>query len=263
VDGRREGDGAGEEKNAELKDVSTGKVHAPRPTKYGAKRVRVGNVKAQGKKYVDMVPAPQLRITAGTAKGRKLTSPDVYMRPMMGKVREALYSMLGQFDILDGGFVVDMFSGSGSVGLEALSRGMDRAVFVDFSPVCAETADENVRHCGFEGKARAICCKVQDIVRDPQMFGVHEPARLITVTPPYEEVDYGILMHEIAGSQLVGEGTYVVVEYPVELGSLQPAYRSRLVGIRNRRYGRTVLAIYACQPGRDVDPRPDEFVKPV
>lgn len=50
------------------------------------------------------------------------------------------------------------------------------------------------------------------------MFGITEPARLITLTPPYEEVDYGILMNQAAASDLIGEGTFVVVEYPVELG---------------------------------------------
>jgi len=240
-----------------------GKVSAPRASKYGKRKFQVGNVKQQGKKYVEYVPAPQLRITGGSAKGRKLTSPDVYMRPMMGKVREAVYSMLYQFDALEGGMAVDMFCGSGSVGLEALSRGLDQAVFVDLSPVCTETCEKNVVHCGFEGRGRAINCTAEQMLLHPERYGVEGHAKLITLTPPYEEVDYGELMYAAAGSDLVGEGTFLVVEYPVELGSLEPAYRHRLVGIRNRKYGRTVIAIYACQPPRFVDPRPDEFASPV
>uniref|UniRef100_A0A7S3ACC5 Uncharacterized protein n=2 Tax=Rhodosorus marinus TaxID=101924 RepID=A0A7S3ACC5_9RHOD len=251
------------EASSEKEKYKLGKVSAPRASKYGKRKFQVGNVKQQGKKYVEYVPAPQLRITGGSAKGRKLTSPDVYMRPMMGKVREAVYSMLYQFDALEGGMAVDMFCGSGSVGLEALSRGLDQAVFVDLSPVCTETCEKNVVHCGFEGRGRAINCTAEQMLLHPERYGVEGHAKLITLTPPYEEVDYGELMYAAAGSDLVGEGTFLVVEYPVELGSLEPAYRHRLVGIRNRKYGRTVIAIYACQPPRFVDPRPDEFASPV
>mmetsp|Transcript_9775 Transcript_9775/g.41815 ORF Transcript_9775/g.41815 Transcript_9775/m.41815 type:complete len:144 (+) Transcript_9775:501-932(+) len=140
------------------------------------------------------------------------------MRPMMGKVREAVYSMLYQFDALEGGMAVDMFCGSGSVGLEALSRGLDQAVFVDLSPVCTETCEKNVVHCGFEGRGRAINCTAEQMLLHPERYGVEGHAKLITLTPPYEEVDYGELMYAAAGSDLVGEGTFLVVEYPVELG---------------------------------------------
>uniref|UniRef100_A0A7S3AB09 Uncharacterized protein n=1 Tax=Rhodosorus marinus TaxID=101924 RepID=A0A7S3AB09_9RHOD len=236
------------EASSEKEKYKLGKVSAPRASKYGKRKFQVGNVKQQGKKYVEYVPAPQLRITGGSAKGRKLTSPDVYMRPMMGKVREAVYSMVGllsfrnenevlgfqlvfllthalagdkqlyQFDALEGGMAVDMFCGSGSVGLEALSRGLDQAVFVDLSPVCTETCEKNVVHCGFEGRGRAINCTAEQMLLHPERYGVEGHAKLITLTPPYEEVDYGELMYAAAGSDLVGEGTFLVVEYPVELG---------------------------------------------
>jgi len=248
---------------SEKEAYKMGKVSAPRISKYGKRKFQVGHAKQQGRKYVEYTPAPQLRITGGTAKGRKLTSPDVYMRPMMGKVREAVFSMLYQFEALESGMAIDIFCGSGSVGLEALSRGLDKAVFVDLSPVCAQTCEKNVAHCGFEGRGRAVNCTAEQMLLHPERYGVEEPAKLITLTPPYEEVDYGELMYAAAGSDLVGEGTFLVVEYPIELGSLEPAYRHRLVGIRNRKYGRTVIAIYACQPPRFVDPRPDEFASPV
>jgi 16S rRNA (guanine966-N2)-methyltransferase len=68
---------------------------------------------------------PTIRVSGGTAKGRKLKRPDVYLRPMMGKVKEALFSILVEFDVLrDDAIALDTFSGCGSVGIEALSRGM-------------------------------------------------------------------------------------------------------------------------------------------
>lgn len=60
-------------------------------------------------------------------------------------------------------------------------------------------------------------------------------------------------------SGCVGEGSFVFVEYPVELKSLPPTIDHRLIGIRNRRYGRTVVAVYACQPDVGLQTRPDEF----
>ena len=67
----------------------------------------------------------RLRIIAGTAKGKKIQSPDVYLRPMMAKVREAVFSSLEFMGLFDSNTtrVLDIFSGSGSIGLEALSRG--------------------------------------------------------------------------------------------------------------------------------------------
>ena len=83
------------------------------------------------------------------------------------------------------------------------------------------------------------------------------------MTPPYEEVIYAELMDALATSPLLAEDTMLVIEYPVELGLLPPAFADgRFVGIRNRRYGRTVLAIYVRSPSGKLDltPYSEEFV---
>lgn len=84
----------------------------------------------------------------------------------------------------------------------------------------------------------------------------------VSVTPPYEEVDYGVLLQQLVDSPLVGEGTFVGVEYPVELRTLPPVIvgaGGRLVGVRNRRYGRTLMALYVWGGGEGDGARPDEF----
>lgn len=244
-------------------ELRLGKVRAPRQ-KRGGTRVGRGRVRVQGKGYRTRdyaPPPPGLRVAAGSARGRKLASPQVHLRPMMGKVREALYSMLYMMDAIpEDGVVLDLYSGSGSVGIEALSRGMKGAVFVDAAADCVETIRENLDTCGFGSAGTAVCAKVEPFLETGASFNNSRHYDLITVTPPYEEVDYGELMSAIASSDCVGEGTFVVVEYPVELRTLPPAIGGRLVGLRNRRYGRTVLAVYACQPHIDLDPRPDEFI---
>ena len=239
------------------------KVRARRQMRGGG-RVRRGHVTPQGvkHKYEKLPPNPPgLRITSGSARGRRLKSPDVYLRPMMSRVREALFSMLDGFGVLrEDGTVLDLFAGSGSVGIEALSRGMGRGVFVDFSLECVKTISENLAHCGMESRAEAVCATAQGFLEDGVFYNGGRHFDLITITPPYEEVDYEELMNSVAASDCVGEGTFVVVEYPVELKYVPPAIGFRLVGMRNRRYGRTVVALYACQPDSNLDRRPEEFV---
>lgn len=229
----------------------------------GGARVSRGRVRAQGQAYRSReyaAPPPGLRVASGLARGRKLASPQVHLRPMMSKVREALFSMLYMMDATpEDGTALDLFAGSGSVGIEALSRGMASAVFVDAAEDCVETIRGNLEHCNFGEKGTAVCARVERFLPEATGFNGGKHFELITITPPYEEVDYGELLTSVAESDAVGEGTFVVVEYPIELKALPPAIGGRLVGLRNRRYGRTVIAVYACQPHIDLDPKPEEF----
>ncbi|KAJ1441154.1 RNA methyltransferase [Ochromonadaceae sp. CCMP2298] len=212
----------------------------------------------------EIVNPNRLRITGGTARGKKIDSPDVYLRPMMAKVREALFSTLKFVGALEDGStrVLDIFSGSGSIGLEALSRGAAHATFVDMAPNCIETALENAERCGFGGQVSSCCAMAQDALTEPAKYGLSGTYGLITLTPPYEEVVYNDLINAVCNSPLVAEDTLVVLEYPEEMGSLPPVLgEDKLFGVRNRKYGRTVLAVYVYRPSRKIDMRPDEFVK--
>lgn len=247
---------------------------------------------------VDLQNPNNLRIIGGSAKGKKLLSPDVYLRPMMSKVREALFSTLGFMGMFDTNttHVLDMFAGSGSVGLEALSRGAAGVTFVDLSPNCVQTALNNAELCGFKYQATAVCCRAEEALRDPARFGLTKPFQLISITPPYEEVVYKELIDAVCESPLVEENTIVVIEYPVEMGCLPPIlgmnspylysnkvstqYNTflniiliiiapqnavlggdKLFGCRNRKHGRTVLGMYVYRPNNQFDMRPDEFIR--
>ena len=99
------------------------------------------------------------------------------------------------------------------------------------------------------------------MLRFPLKYGLSEPFQLISITPPYEEVVYSDLIDAVCGSPLVCPDTIVVLEYPVEMGSLPYILGTdKLYGIRNRRYGRTVLAMYVYRPTKKYDMRPDEFI---
>lgn len=179
------------------------------------------------------------------------------------QVREALFSTLDHVGAFEANTtrVLDMFAGSGSVGLEALSRGACHTTFVDLAPECTQTAMRNSVTCGFEGQASFVCARAEDVLTDPLKFGLSEPYGLISITPPYEEVIYKVLIDAVCNSPLVVADTLVVIEYPVEMGSLPYILGTdKLYGIRNRKYGRTVLGLYVYRPNSKYDMRPDEFM---
>lgn len=239
-------------------------VKAARPVKYGASGGSGGKrIMNQGSaREKEIINPNRLKILGGVAKGKKIDSPDVYLRPMMGKVKEALYSTLNHIGLFDTNTtrVLDTFSGSGSVGLEALSRGACHATFVDLAEDCTSTAMRNAANCGFEGQTKAVCARAEEVIRNPERYGIEEPFGLITLTPPYEEVIYQELIDALCHSSAVKEDTIVVIEYPVEMGNLPYILGGdKFFGLRNRKYGRTILALYVYRPSRQYDGRPDEF----
>lgn len=234
-------------------------------------------LRAQGKKRADSVNNPSnLKILGGIAKGRKLQSPEVYLRPMMGKVKEAVYSTFTAFGLYDDSVAtkhLDIFSGSGSVGLESLSRGASHCTFVDLARDCCETCQRNIDNLEFgedPEKTRVVNADAIAALKDPYSFGIPEgfTYNLVTLCPPYEEIVYADLIEAVANSPCVTDDTVILLEYPVELGTL-PHVITRddggaLVGVRNRKYGRTVIAIYVVNPTGRLDEsassRPEEFV---
>jgi 16S rRNA (guanine966-N2)-methyltransferase len=214
-----------------------------------------------------------LKIFGGTARGRRLDSPSVYLRPMMGKVREAVYSSLTSFGLYDYSVRhLDLFSGSGSVGLESLSRGAKHCTFCDLSPDCCAAIERNIGWCQFDGDdhtTQVVLSDVLQLLRDPVGAGIPEGETfgIVTICPPYEEVVYGDLLEAVADSPVTTDDTIVLVEYPVELwGDIPHVFQGEsttMVGIRNRKYGRTVIAMYICNPSgkiENADSRPEEFV---
>ncbi len=287
----------------------------PRTTVYGqkvlkgAQRGQVGKAKAQGNAQPNVNSPNKLRILGGSCKGRKIQTPNVFLRPMMGKVREALFSGLSSIGAMDGPNVslLDVYSGSGSIGVEALSRGAKHVTFVDISKECCEISLSNAALCGFtitsneqipittsgyethhtinDGSVtsivdpsessmppflhpptKAVRGNAMDVLYNPIKYNLLKPYDVITLTPPYEEVAYGDLVQAVAETSLAKEAdTIIALEYPVELGCFPHVIADgSLIGLRNRRYGRTVLALYICRPSGRLEnaiSRPEEFVK--
>jgi 16S rRNA (guanine(966)-N(2))-methyltransferase RsmD len=179
------------------------------------------------------------RIIAGTHRGRRIATPDgADTRPTADRVREALFGALGP---VDGLRVLDLYAGSGAVGLEALSRGADHALLVESDPKAAKVARENVALLGAGRQA------VLAVGRVAQTLGYGpngDRYDIVYADPPYAlpEEDVTAVLAALVERGWLAPGAAVVVERSRR--SPEPGWPAGVPGItpeRCRRYGDTVL----------------------
>ncbi len=175
-----------------------------------------------------------VRIIAGTCRGRRLAAPPgPQTRPTGDRVREALFNIVGP---VDEAAVLDLFAGSGALGLEALSRGARRCVFVDHDKVACRTIRENLERLGLTG-ALVECKRAQAALREQQTRRAQFD--LVLVDPPYERwAEFEPVLAELVPPVLAPDGLLVV-----ESGSrVQPELPLDLV--TSRRYGSARVTIF-------------------
>ena len=138
-----------------------------------------------------------MRVVAGTARGRQLRAPrGRATRPTSDRVREALFSMLETMGAVEGSAVVDLFAGSGALGLEALSRGASSAVFVDQDKAAIDAIRANLDSLGDDFKNRS-----RVVQADALRFAVNSPlCGVLFVDPPYAFADWRRLLELIGTS---------------------------------------------------------------
>ncbi|XAR71212.1 16S rRNA (guanine(966)-N(2))-methyltransferase [Bertholletia excelsa] len=190
-----------------------------------------------------------LQVLGGKARRKKLLSPKgMDVRPMMEVAKGAAFGILqvagGCPASLRPGRWLDLYSGTGSVGIEALSRGCSEVHFVEMDPwVVSDVLRPNLEWTGFLDLSVIHTARVERFLEQAEQFvGEGGPFDYISVTPPYTQVDYAILMNQISQSFLVGEDTFIIVEYPIRTDMLDSC--GCLIKIADRRFGRTHLAIY-------------------
>src|SRR5476649_2655069 len=122
-----------------------------------------------------------MRIIAGEARGLPLTQPPEGVRPTMDRVRGAIFSSLG--DAVPGARVLDLFAGSGAMGIEALSRGAASATFVDFNPKCSACVQNNLHRAKLPGIVQTM-----DALKFVELYA-SEGFDLIFADPPYAKRD--------------------------------------------------------------------------
>lgn len=177
-----------------------------------------------------------MRVITGTARGIQLKTPDgMLTRPTADKVKEALFSII-QFDIT-GASVLDLFGGTGQLGIEALSRGASRAVFVDAREDACKLIRENLKRTKLESRAR--------IVRSDYLVYLNqcrETFDIIFLDPPYAEVYLENALNRITEIDILRSGAIIVTERP--LGKELPWEVSGYTRSRDYKYGKTLLTIY-------------------
>jgi 16S rRNA (guanine966-N2)-methyltransferase len=177
-----------------------------------------------------------MRVIAGEHGGRRLRTPaGTRTRPTAERVREALFSMLGE---LEGARVLDLFAGSGALGIEALSRGAAGAVFVERDPAALGALAANLKALGLTAPAAEIRrAQARTALRAARAGG--ETYDLIFVDPPYGDAQ--AWEGELAGAlpPLLSPGGRVVVE-----SDRRRPLRLALAVVRERRYGDTSITIH-------------------
>jgi 16S rRNA (guanine966-N2)-methyltransferase len=178
------------------------------------------------------------RIVGGVAGGRRIAvPPGIGTRPTADRVREALFSSLeAEFGSFDGLRVLDLYAGSGAVGLEALSRGAKQVVLVEADRTAAEVIAANIKAVGLPG-ATLLTRLVEKVASGPKLEG---PVDLVFADPPYqlETADLqDVLTTLVAGEWLAADAIVVVERAKRELWEWPEGFAA----LRDRKYGEARL----------------------
>lgn len=177
-----------------------------------------------------------MRVISGSARGTKLyTIEGNKTRPTTDRIKESMFNLI-QFDVPDQK-VLDLFAGSGALGLEAASRGAASVTMVERSKHCHEVIEENIKKCHCQDIARL---EKSDVGRALMKVGTFD---LILMDPPYEGDYVEKTLQGIVDNQVLNKGGKVVIEHKRDLD--MQASVGPLVLVRTKNYGITGISIYS------------------
>ncbi len=179
-----------------------------------------------------------MRITGGQAKGRRLYLPKGHpVRPTSDKIKEALFNIIQP---VEGKCFLDLYAGAGCVGLEALSRGARKAVFVEKNPAMVHAIRENIRTCGFFELAEVVADEVKRGI--DRLSRRNDTYEILFADPPYERGLALQTLEFLKDCHILAEDALVIVQHSSR-ENLADAFRdNRLMMTDERRYGDTVLS---------------------
>jgi 16S rRNA (guanine966-N2)-methyltransferase len=177
-----------------------------------------------------------MRIVAGSRKGHRIDAPaGLATRPTGDRVREAVFNLVGAVEDTT---VLDLYAGSGAMGIEALSRGAARAVFVESDRAACRTIDRNLEKLRLTG-ARVLCAPVEAALRQEVATG--RKYDLVLLDPPYDMTDHDPIARHVP--RLLAEDGLVVFETSARV---EPALPLRMR--TSRRYGSARITVFeACE----------------
>ena len=177
-----------------------------------------------------------MRVISGSARGRRLKElPGMDTRPTTDQVKESIFNII-QFDI-EGRRVLDLFAGTGQMGIEALSRGAAHATFVDLAPAAAKIVRENVKLTRFSDVSRVVQSDWRAF-----LSACREKFDLIFLDPPYKTDQLENAMQTIAAIDILSEHGIMICESPLdkELPDLAAPYEKG----KEYRYGKIKVTLY-------------------
>ena len=181
-----------------------------------------------------------MRVIAGTLKGRKLDAPTWEgLRPTSDKLRETLFNILAPR--IAGASLLDLYAGTGAIGIEALSRGARSVTFVESDRRAQALIAENLAHCGVEGSYAIIRGTVARAVEqlDAAAFGPYELFDIVWLDPPYDEAADAVMA---AAAVLLAPGGLLVLEHARRRQA--PETAGRLARVRQVTSGDSALSFY-------------------
>lgn len=179
-----------------------------------------------------------MRVIAGEARGRRLAVPrGLKVRPSGARLRESVFGILEHRGAIHGAHVLDLFAGSGALGIEALSRGAEAVVAVEADRQVAETVRANATLCGFAGRHRTIVRRAEKYCEKP---GPADVFSLVFLDPPYGKSDIDAILNTLGEGGLLAPQAFVLVEHPTGEG---PSDSDRLVLDLRRRFGGSEVSL--------------------
>ena len=180
-----------------------------------------------------------MRIIGGDAKGRTIYVPNQgRVRPTSDGVKESLFNIL---HALAGKSFVDLFAGSGNVGLEALSRGAAKVVFVEKNAVMVSTIKRNLLDLSLSGDYEIMAVEASKGIRKLQNRG--EIIDFLFADPPYERGFVGKVFHSLSGGNVLGENGVLIIQHSIREDA-EGLYAGDFVLTDRRRYGDTLLSFF-------------------
>ncbi|MGM9928976.1 MAG: 16S rRNA (guanine(966)-N(2))-methyltransferase RsmD [Bacillus sp. (in: firmicutes)] len=181
-----------------------------------------------------------MRVVSGECKGRPLKAvPGVSTRPTTDKVKESIFNIIGPY--FHGGTVLDLFAGSGSLGIEALSRGMEKAIFVDREYKAIATVRSNLEACNYTEQAEVYKNDAERALKALIKRGISFD--LIVLDPPYKKQKLIDILTIISDNYLLEENGTIVCEHSDEV--ILPETVGQLKRWRQEAYGMIAISIYS------------------
>ncbi len=174
-----------------------------------------------------------MRVIAGTAKGLKLFMPDeAVTRPTTERAKEAGFSMI-QFDI-EGRKILDLFAGSGQMGIEALSRGAEFACFVDSSSHVAKIINSNIEKARLFSQCKIVCSDVIDFLRSADRSVKFD---IVFIDPPYACDMIEKVLGELYKSEIIKDTTVIICENNKKIELKDESVKNNYKLLKYKNYG--------------------------